>query len=51
MTDLPSLEDAERRINEIAEVTQLAISPSSSDRTSAPGARVRDLTLEGEKYH
>jgi hypothetical protein len=42
MAEPSNFEDAERRINEIAEVTQLAISPSDSDHTSVPGARAWD---------
>ena len=51
MTDLLVPGDAKKRINEIAEVTQPAVSPSSSDRPSVPGARAWDFTFEGGKYH
>lgn len=46
-----TLKDFEKRINEIAEVTQLATSFSGSDHASAPGARTRGLKIEGEKSY
>jgi hypothetical protein len=41
----------EKRIDEIAEVIQLAIPPSSSDHASFLGAHAWACNVEGEKYH
>jgi len=43
-------EDAKKRIDEIVEVTQPAISPPDSDQTSVPGASPWGLEIEGAKY-
>jgi len=46
-----TFEDCERRINEIAEVTQLTIPLSGSDHAPVLGARSWDLGIEGAKYY
>lgn len=51
MDEPKTIEDAQGRINEIAEVTQPAISPSDSDHTTVPGPNAWGLKIEGEKYN
>lgn len=51
MDELKTIEDAQRRINEIAEVTQPAISPSDYDHNTVPGVNAWGLKIEGEKYN
>lgn len=50
-TENLTFEEAERRIDEIAKVVQLAISPSGSDQISVLGARARKFKAGGEGYH
>ena len=51
MTEPLSFEDAQRRIDEISEVTQPAISPPGSDYTSALGARKWAFNFEEQNYY
>jgi len=51
MDEPKTIEDAERRMDEIAEVTKPAISPSGSDHTTVPGASPWGLKIEGEEYN
>jgi len=51
MPEPVTFEDCERRINEIAEVTQLTIPLSGSDHAPVPEARAWDLGIEGANYY
>ena len=52
MADEPvTFEDAKKRIDEIAEVTQPVIPPPDSDHTTVPGASARCLKIEGPNYN
>ena len=42
---------AERRADEIAEVTQFVVSPPHSEHASASGARPRESKSKGGKHH
>jgi len=44
-------EVAARRIDEIAKVIKMVISPSSSNHTSVLGAHLQESKVEGEKHH
>ena len=46
-----TFEEAERRINAIAKVIQLAIFPSDPDRSTVLGSRAWERGVEGEDPH
>ena len=50
-SDDMSFEEAERYINEIAKVIQLAISPSGSDHATVLGPRAWECKVKGEDHH
>lgn len=43
--------EAERRIDEIAKVIQLAISPPGPEHATTPGTRTWECKVEGEGHH
>jgi len=46
-----TLEELERRINGVAKVIQLAISPPCLDHATVLGARARKCKVEGKDLH
>jgi len=51
MAQRSDFEEAERRIDEIAEVMQMILPPPGSDHTSVSGARAWESKVEGEHHN